>query len=120
MRRGGIFSKGRTGRKAFAKRRLFDCGPAFEARHERGVILSGVIGNSFHQMAGRAREGGGCFAHSHTRSSFWGSLTFLYVHYAYGLMNRSKIMEARAEKTAYYVKFTKVPCEYYVLAVHYA
>jgi hypothetical protein len=85
-------SKGRTGRKAFAKRRLFDSGPIFEARHERGVILSGVIGNSFHQMAGRAREGGGCFAHSHTRSSSCGSFTFLYVRYAYGLMNRSKIM----------------------------
>jgi hypothetical protein len=88
------FFKGRTGRKAFAKRRLFDSGPVFEARHERGVILSGVIGNSFHQMAGRAgKGGGGCFAHSHSpRSSFCGSLTFLYVRYAYGLMNRCKIM----------------------------
>jgi hypothetical protein len=95
-----FFLKGEQGAKHLQKRRLFDCGPVFEARHERGVILSGVIGNSFHQMAGRAREGGGCFAHSHTRSSFCGSLTFLYVRYAYGLMNRSKIMEARAEKTA--------------------
>jgi hypothetical protein len=84
MRWGGIFSKGRTGRKAFVKRRLFDCGPVFEARHERGVILSGVIGNSFHREGEMSTGTQWLFPlQSLYAKLVCRSLTFLYVPYAY-------------------------------------